>query len=196
MESKFTVQETFMNAIKLGMMNFLSLIGCIILWALTIWIPYLNVGTTIALITLPAKMSQGMIISPTEIFDGKYRKYMGEFFLVTGLKAMATFPAFLFLVIPGMVLSNAYSLATLLVIDKGINPSESLSISNRVTLGYKWKIFFTNLLLNLALIVTGSVLSRIHPFLSLLVLLVYMPIAFGANVFIYGKLTEDIPSLD
>lgn len=196
MESKFTVQDAFINAIKLGMMNFLSLIGCIILWIITIWIPYLNVGTTIALATLPAKMSQGGIISPLEIFEGKYRKYMGEFFLVLGLKWMATFPAFLFLIIPGIVLKLAYSQATLLVIDKGINPSESLSLSNRVTHGYKWTIFFTYLLIFVAFFIVSYVLSLITPILSAILLLVIMPIIFGANAFIYGKLTEDIPSLD
>ena len=38
-------------------------------------IPYLNVGTTIALVALPAAMSRGEAISPTEILI-RYRKNM------------------------------------------------------------------------------------------------------------------------
>jgi hypothetical protein len=115
MESKFTVSQAFLESIKLGFKNFLSLLGAVILWAITIWIPYLNVGTTVAMVTLPAKMSRGTIISPLEIFDGKYRKYMGEFFLVTGLKSIVLFPAFLFMYFPGVVMTYAYSFATLFV---------------------------------------------------------------------------------
>ena len=127
MEANFTVKEAFVEAIKLGLKNFLSLIGAVILWGLTIWIPYLNVGTTIAMVTLPAKMSRGSIISPLEIFDGKYRKYMGEFFLVTGLKLIIMFPAFLFMYFPGLVLQYAFSFATLFVVDKGINQRSNKS---------------------------------------------------------------------
>ncbi len=196
MESKFTVLEAFMEAIKLGLMNFFSLLGALILWGLTVWIPYLNVGTTIALVTLPAKISSGRVISPTEIFNAKYRKYMGEFFLVIGLKGIATFPAYLFLFIPGMVLSLAYSLSTLLVIDKGINPSEALSLSNRCTYGYKWKMFFVKILIGIAFGIVGYILVLIEPFLLVIIMLIIMPIMLGAKAFFYGKLAGDIPSLD
>ncbi len=196
MESKFTVSQAFLESIKLGFKNFLSLLGAVILWAITIWIPYLNVGTTVAMVTLPAKMSRGTIISPLEIFDGKYRKYMGEFFLVTGLKSIVLFPAFLFMYFPGVVMTYAYSFATLFVVDKGINPSEALSVSNRCTHGYKWKMFFTHLLIFIALGIVGGILGAIHPILTIIVLLVFAPILLGAQAFFYGKLTEDIPSLE
>jgi hypothetical protein len=65
MESKFTVSQAFLESIKLGFKNFLSLLGAVILWAITIWIPYLNVGTTVAMVTLPAKMSRGTITRPS-----------------------------------------------------------------------------------------------------------------------------------
>ncbi|HPW66550.1 MAG TPA: hypothetical protein PLS84_05640, partial [Salinivirgaceae bacterium] len=196
MESKFTVSQAFVESIKLGLKNFLSLLGAMILWSLTIWIPYLNVGTTIAMVTLPAKMSRGAVISPLEIFNGKYRKFMGEFFLVIGLRSIAIFPAYLFMFFPGMVLSFAYSFAALFVVDKGITPGDALSVSNRCTHGYKWKMFFTYLLLYIALGVVGAILALISPFLTIIVILVFMPIVLGAQAFFYGKLTEDIPSLE
>lgn len=46
------------------------MLGATVLWLLTIWIPYLNVGTTIAMATIPIELSKGKVISPLFIFDG------------------------------------------------------------------------------------------------------------------------------
>ena len=54
MESKFTVSQAFLESIKLGFKIFI-VIRCGNSLAITIWIPYLNVGTTVAMVTLPAK---------------------------------------------------------------------------------------------------------------------------------------------
>jgi uncharacterized membrane protein len=196
MEANFTVKEAIIESIKLGLKNFLSLIGAVILWGLTIWIPYLNVGTTIGMITLPAKMSRGAIISPTEIFASKYRKYMGEFFLVTGLKSIIMFTAFLFMYFPGLVLQYAFSFATLFVVDKGINPSEAISLSNKCTYGYKWKMFFTHLVLFVVIWIVFLILGFITPILGVIAFVLFMPILLGATAFFYGKLTAHVPSAD
>ena len=44
-------------------------------------------------------------------------------------------------IIPGIVLGLAWSLALLLVIDKGKNPTEALTLSNNLTYGYKGRMF-------------------------------------------------------
>ena len=72
------------------------MLGATVLWLLTIWIPYLNVGTTIAMNTIPIELSKGKVISPLFIFDGKYRKYMGEYFTLIGLMYLAIIPALFF----------------------------------------------------------------------------------------------------
>ncbi len=66
----------------------------VILWELTIGIPYLNVGTTIGLVGLCARMGRGDAISPTQIFSAEYRKPVGDFllvgaFILTGMVAGA-----------------------------------------------------------------------------------------------------------
>lgn len=77
---KITVTGVLSEGIGLGIKNAVSMLGATVLWLLTIWIPYLNVGTTIAMNTIPIELSKGKVISPLFIFDGKYRKYMGEYF--------------------------------------------------------------------------------------------------------------------
>ena len=52
-----------------------SIIAAVALWLITIWIPYLNIGTTIAITLLPTQLAKGEIINPLGIFDAKYRRY-------------------------------------------------------------------------------------------------------------------------
>tara|TARA_B100000683_G_C12089305_1_gene390286 strand:- start:84 stop:335 length:252 start_codon:yes stop_codon:yes gene_type:complete len=65
---------------SLGLRNSLSIIGAYLHYILTIWVPYINVGTTIAIVSLPVSISKGRVISPLVIFYSKYRKNMGTFF--------------------------------------------------------------------------------------------------------------------
>ena len=74
-QRKITVAGVISEGIGLGIKNAISMLGATILWLLTIWIPYLNVGTTIAMTTIPIELSKGRVISPLFIFDGKYRKF-------------------------------------------------------------------------------------------------------------------------
>ena len=72
-QKKITVTGVLSEGIGLGIKNAVSMLGATVLWLLTIWIPYLNVGTTIAMATIPIELSKGKVISPLFIFDGKYR---------------------------------------------------------------------------------------------------------------------------
>ena len=163
------------QGIKLGFFNIISILIALILWILTIWIPYLNVGTTIGLLSMPIGMSKGNVMSPTEIFNPKHRQYMGEFFILTGLKAQGLLPALLFLVIPYIVLNIAWSQSTYLLLDKGVNPAEALTISNKITYGHKAKIFFGKLILT---ILSFGIL---YPFFMM-----------GANAYVYKSLSSEI----
>ena len=138
---KITVLGVIQEGVGLGLKNVLSLIGAVILWILTIWIPYLNVGTTIAISTIPIELSKGGMISPLFIFDAKYRQYMGEFFTLIGLMMLAIIPALFFIIIPGIVISISWSLAIYILLDKGVAPGEAMIRSNKATYGYKWTIF-------------------------------------------------------
>ena len=151
----------------LGLKNFLSIFVAYILFILTSWIPYINVGTSIALINLPITLSKSnnSAISPTFIFDGHYRKYMGEFFNLMGLMAISLIPAFLFLIIQGIIISYGWSQAYYLMFDKEIAPSEAMMQSTKITYGYKSTLFWIDLLIA----VVVSIFIGIINFLIMLV---------------------------
>ena len=48
---KLDFAETLKDSIEIGVKNAPSIVVAVILWLVTIWIPYINIGTTIAFIT-------------------------------------------------------------------------------------------------------------------------------------------------
>ncbi len=180
-------------AFKTGIKNLPSLLGCVVLWVLTIWIPYVNVGTTIAILTLPACLSRGEVISPLRIFDRSYRKYMGEFFLAMGLKNLMVSPGFLFMILPGVVLSIAYSLTTLLIVDKGRSAPEALKLSLDATDGHKMAMFLWYLFFGIVVVlIPWWIFDAIWSPLAFLWLLVSSVAGIAAKGYIYGQLTAEI----
>ncbi len=100
-------------------------------------IPYINIGTTIALCTMP--LGAGISPSPpTFIFDKRYRQFFGEFFLTGGLMLAGILAGALFCGFPAIVILISWSLAPMLVLDKGCNASEALTLSNKYTYGNKF----------------------------------------------------------
>lgn len=196
------VSSIIKDGIGIGLKNFLSLVGVAILYSLTFWIPYLNVGTTIALISLPAAMSRGEAISPTEIFAAKYRKNMGNFFLLCVFYFMAVVIGILFGVIPGIVLGYAWFIAFLLLVDKEMEPLQALAESNQRTYGKKMTIFLAFLGLGVVYaivfmlvgLIFGDKLSLIGSFISLALTLLYFPIQIGCQAVVYRELTKDMNS--
>lgn len=162
-----TVMGVINEGTTLGLKNFVSIFVAYILFILTSWIPYINVGTSIALINLPITLSKSnnSTISPMFIFDGHYRKYMGEFFNLMGLMAISLIPAFLFLIIPGIIISYGWSQAYYLMFDKEIAPSEAMMQSTKITYGYKSTLFWIDLLIA----VVVSIFFGIINFLTMLV---------------------------
>ena len=126
---KLDFGETLKDSVAIGVKNAPSVIAAVALWLITIWIPYLNVGTTIAITLLPTQLAKGEIVNPLGIFDSKYRRYIGV----------------LFMVIPGIVLSIAWTLSYYFLIEKGKNPIQAIKASNDATYGSKWTMFFVSL---------------------------------------------------
>lgn len=190
------------GGIKTGLKNAPSLVGALLLWILTVWIPYLNVGTTIGLTGIIAAMSRGQVVSPTEIFNRNYRKQMGEFFLVNAFMLMGVYAGLIFMIIPGLVIAIAWGLAPLLVVDKGLNPTEAIQTSNDLTYGKKWTIFggmFVLAIISMPVIgVLVYVGLQIHEVLGAILALVgyivYFAMLVGAQAYVYGTLTANIPS--
>ena len=79
---KLELIPTLTEGCQLGIKNFVSLLLTVILYGLTVWIPWLNVGTTIGLYRIIIDMTKGKIINPTSIFDKKNFDNLGNFFLL------------------------------------------------------------------------------------------------------------------
>ena len=175
MEEKLLFMPSLKDAFAIGMKNLVPIIISVLLWAVTLWIPYLNVGTTIALATLPVKLSKGEMISPMFIFDAQYRHCMGEYFILQALISSAVSVAMLFMLVPAIVLSFSWMLAVYLLVGKGMNWALCLSESNRLMMGYKLKVFFlkfvVGFVLFLATIILYQIFDAISGFLAVLVVL-------------------------
>lgn len=142
METKtLDFSETLRDSLCIGIKNAPSIMAAVVLYLVTIWIPYINIGTTIAITLLPTQLAKGEVINPASIFDSKYRRYMGEYLITTGLMILPILIAFAFLYIPGIVLSLAWSLSYYFLIEKGKNPIQAIKASNDATYGSKWIMF-------------------------------------------------------
>lgn len=61
---KLDFAETFKDAITIGVKNAPSVIAAVALFLVTIWIPYINIGTFIAITLLPTQLAKGEVINP------------------------------------------------------------------------------------------------------------------------------------
>jgi hypothetical protein len=193
---KLNIFATIKEGITIGMSNIVSIFVNVLLWVLTIWIPYLNVGTTIGLwVGIVSKASKGEKVPMTEIFNPRYRKYMGEYFITSGLMGIGIGAGIVFLVIPAIIMGIAWCLAPLLVIDRGKNPTEAITMSNNYTYGNKGRIFCIYFLVFLAVAIISFILMQI-PKLGIILLsavnILMMFVLVGLQASIYKQLTEDI----
>ena len=202
MNKKLNIMATIKDGLAIALVNYLSLILTVVLYLLTIWIPYLNVGTTIAMASLPAEMAKGNMMNPLFIFDGKYRKNMGEFFILMSLMYGAIAVGFLFMLIPGYVIAIAWSFATVLFVDKDMNALDALRESNRLTYGNKWRIFGALFLMGLGLGIAVAIISglfgighigwleAIGTIINVVLIVFIVPAIYGVEASIYRQLTS------
>jgi len=212
-EGKLYLDTVLKEGLAYGLKNIPSLLGALVLWVLTCWIPYINVGTTIAIMTIPLMLSRGEVFSPTSIFDKKYYRYMGEYFLTNGLMFIGIVAGVLFGIIPGIVIGIAWSLAILLLLDKGVNAAEAIRLSNKLTYGNKWTIFGVYAVAYIAYFIVYAIIytiffalirateniSFISGFFSFLLVLliialivIYFAFMIGCQASIYGTLSKNI----
>lgn len=175
MNEKLQFMPTITDALAIATKNMASIVVAVLLWAITIWIPYVNVGTTIALATLPVKLSKGEVISPTFIFDSEYRHIMGEYFILQAIIGTAVSTAMLFMIIPGIVLGLSWMLAVYLLLGKKMNWADCLPESNRLMMGYKFKVCCIKFAVLLVAIIIGVIIAKIFSgFLCFLLLLLFV----------------------
>jgi len=164
---EFNLANILQKSFERGIKYLVPVLVNTILWIVTLWIPYLNVGTTIGLMVgIITKMARDEEVSMTEIFKPEYRKFMGEYFLVMGFIMAGVMAGMIFLYIPGIVIAIAWMLAPLFVIDKGMTPIDAISKSNNVTYGKKWTIFGSLVIIGVAgmiALILGSVIFGMIP---------------------------------
>lgn len=198
---KLDFTETFKDAFSISMKNAPSIMAAVALWLVTIWIPYLNIGTTIAITLLPTELAKGNVINPLGIFDSKYRRYMGEYFITMGLMVVPTFAGIIFGFVPAIVLSVAWSLSYYFLIEKGKNPIEAIKASNDATYGNKWTMFGITFVFGIAAAVVNGILQGICSlidvgFITFLVMLVFVvlvsSISMGINASFWKQLKDNV----
>lgn len=202
MKEKISVFGTIGEAIVPGIKNIPSIFAAVVLWALTIWIPYINVGTTIALYSMPLELAKGGIYNPLKIFDAEYRKYMGGFFILFALMCIALIPAYLFLIVPGVILEISWGLAILLLIDKKLAPMECLKESARLTDGNKGRIFLIILVIAVASYIPVGIsaiccgfTNPVYYTVSSIMSFIEAPVLVSCYTLIYKKLTAAEPEV-
>ena len=190
---KINVMETIKDGFQLAIKNVLSLILLVILYVLTVWIPYLNVGTTVGLYKAVIAMSRGEVVDPVSIFDKENFKFFGNLFLLMGLYSMGIAAATAFMFVPGIILSLAWGFCFYLMIDKGTSPLKSLTASYDITLGEKWRIFAINLLVGLLIgLVCGifSLIPKVGFVFVILVVIVGMAYSVAVDALMYRHFAD------
>ena len=146
---KLDFAETLKDSIAIGVKNAPSVVVAVALWLVTIWIPYINIGTTIAISLLPVELAKGSVINPLGIFDSKYRRYMGEYLITAGL------------MVPGIVLSLSWALSFYFLLGKGKKPMQAIKASNDATYGSKWTMFLVTLVFGIMVGIVFGILYAI-----------------------------------
>ena len=168
---KLDIMKTIKDGVQYGLKNFLPLFLMVILYILTFWIPYLNVGTTIGLCKAIIGIGRGETIDPVSIFDKDNFKNLSGFFLLLGLVSIGVSAAALFMLIPALVIGIAWSFSIYFLIDKKISPIKALGLSYDSTYGNKWRIFFVGLICGLCVFFICLILGlipKVGPFLSVI----------------------------
>ena len=112
-----------------------SIIAAVILFLLTLWVPYVNLGTLIALTLLPVRLARDERIEALSIFRSEYRRRMGDFLLTAALKLAALTLGTALLVIPGVVLALAWKPAYWCLAEHDKSPLEAIRAAEAATRG-------------------------------------------------------------
>ncbi len=193
---RLDVGQALKGCFDIGLKNVTGVLGAALLWLITVWIPYLNIGTTIALTTvLPTKLAKGESFSPTEIFDAKYRENMTNFFLIMGLVNAAIGFGLLLFVFPAIVLHFAWMLAPVLVVNFGSKPIDAMNESYKATYGSKWVIFFSYLLLGIILFIVSLIIGLIATQVAFLGVILYLALIVVSIALYFGLMAQIIKSL-
>lgn len=190
---KLSFKQTIGDAFKLGFANIVNLLLTALLWIITVWIPYLNVGTTIGFYKAIIALSKGEEIKPAAIFSKENYKGLGDFFLLFGLQTAGTIAAALLFIAP--IVGLAWGFAFYFLIDKKVSPLKALGLSYDTTCGEKWTLFFLYIVFGLILSVVTSILGLI-PYvgwiLVLAAIIAFVAVMMGLQAVLYKHFSAKV----
>ena len=105
------------------------------------------------------------------------------------------------MIVPGIVLSIAWSLAYYFLIEKGKNPMQAIKASNDATYGSKWTMFFVILvfgvLASIVMLVFSAICGLINvgfiTFVVMFVLIVlFMSIGMSINASFWKQMKDNV----
>jgi hypothetical protein len=193
MENKLNFQKTLADGVGLGLKNIGNLLLMAFLYMITVWIPYLNVGTTIGFYKNIIALSKGEEVVPMSIFNKSNFKNLGDFFLLFGLETAGIGAAAMFFFIPAMVVGLAWQFAMYFFLDKGTSPLKSQSLSYDVTLGEKWTLFFVYMACGVIIsLIIGllAAIPKVGIVLSILAMIACVAIVIGVEATLYKYFRE------
>ncbi len=100
--SGLDVVSVYKNCFVSGAQDLIPVVIASALWLVTVWIPYINIGTTIAMFTLPVWIVAGKKLSPIDLFLGEHRAKMFGLLRLHGLVLAACLVFF-------MVMTSSYA---------------------------------------------------------------------------------------
>ena len=190
---KLDIMKTIREGVSYGIKNFFPLLLMVILFFLTFWIPYLNVGTSIGLYKAVISIGRGETVDPLSIFNKDNFKNLGNLFLLMGFISIGTLAAAAFLFLPAIVISIAWGFAIYFLIDKHVSPLKALLLSYDSTFGNKWRIFFLNLLCGVIIgAVTGlfTAIPKVGPFIAVIFLFLAIAIVVAIDGVAYDFFSQ------
>ena len=192
---KLEVIPTLTEACRLGIQNVVPLILTVVLYMLTFWIPYLNVGTTVGLYRIIIDLSKGETVDPLSIFKKENFENMGGFFLMLGFLTLGTTAAMAFMLIPAIIMGIAWGYAIYIFLEKKVSPLKALMLSDKATYGEKWTIFFISLLFGIVAGVLCGIFSAIPKVGIVFVILIVIclcAVAVALEAVLYRHFSEKI----
>lgn len=190
---KLDITKTIKDGVQYGLKNFFPLLLMVILYFITFWIPYLNVGTTIGLYKAVIGIGRGETIDPVSIFNKDNFKNIGNFFLLMGFISIGTMAAAAFMLLPALIIAIAWSFAIYFLIDKHVSPLKSLLLSYDATYGNKWRIFFTGLICAIAIGIVCGILGaipKVGPVLAAIAVILAIVIVFAIDGVMYDFFSQ------
>ncbi|MCK4905420.1 hypothetical protein KAS42_04175 [bacterium] len=130
-------------------------------------------------------------ISPVALFDGFkiFLPALGAYLLITILTGLG----YIALIVPGIILVSAYSLAYFFMVDKNMGPWQAMKASFDITKGYRWRVLavmaLCNLINILGLLCLGVGIFVTAPLTILALAALYQRLSAG-NIHEYQKQTN------